>query len=198
MEALGVIDIAPELLAEMQGGSKRKQQFDTEAMQQVAEHMRFHPSDGVDFLQVGSGTSVLTETSYTTTGQDSIRSVTLEVVAANLMSARQECHRLAFALCEMCPDHAIFEETNFAENAMDTSSFGSDKSDALQQLYRETRAKSFRLRACINKVEQSASMNGLKTGVPQPSGSAAPPPKPMGLRTRREPGVGRCRDRRDR
>ena len=81
------------------------------------------------------------------------------------------------------------------ENVMDTSSFGSDKSDALQQLYHETRAKSFCLRACINEVEQSASMNGLKTGVTPPSGSAAPP-KPKGLRARREPGVGRCRDRR--
>ena len=178
MEALGVVDISPELLAEMQQGSKRKQQFDTEAMQRVAEHMHFRPLDGADFLQVGSGTSVLTETSHTTTGQDSIRLVTLEVVSANLMSVRQEFHRLAFALCKMCPDHAIFEETNFVENVMDTSLFGSDKSDALQQLYQETRAKSFRLRACINKVEQSALMNRLKIAVPLPSGSAAPPPSP--------------------
>ncbi len=127
----------------MQRGSKRKQKFDTEAMQRVAEHMRFQPSDSADFLQVGSSALVLAETSHTTTGQESIRLVTLEVVSANLMSARQEFHWLAFALCEMCPDHAIFEETNFAENAMDTSLFGSDKSDALQQLYQETRAKSF-------------------------------------------------------
>ncbi len=115
----------------MQRGSKRKQQFDTEAMQRVAEHMRFRPSDGADFLHLGSGALVLTETSHTTAGQDSIHLVTLEVVSANLMSARQEFHRLAFALREMCPDHAIFEETSFAENAMDTSSFGSDKSDTL-------------------------------------------------------------------
>jgi hypothetical protein len=113
------------------------------------------------------------------------------------MSARQEFHRLVFALRKMCPDHAIFEEKNFAENVMDTSLFGSDKSDALKQLYRETRAKNFHLWAFINKVEQSALINGLKTGVPLPSGSAAPP-KPMGLRARREPGVGRCRDPRDR
>jgi hypothetical protein len=133
MEALGAIDIMPELLAEMQQGSKHKQQFDTEAMQRVAEHIRFRPSDGADFLQVGSRALVLTETSNTTTGHESICSVTSEVVSANLMSARQEFHRLAFALCKMCPNHAIFEETNFAENAMDTSSFGSDKSDALQR-----------------------------------------------------------------
>ena len=189
MEALGVVDIAPELLAEMQQGSKHKQQFDTEAMQRVAEHMRFHPSDGADFLQVGSGALVLTETSHTTTGQDFICLVTSEVVSANLMSARQEFHRLAFALCEMCPNHAIFAETHFAENAMDTSSFGSDKSDALQQLYRETRAKSFCLRACINKVEQSASMNGLKTGAPPPSGSAAPP-QAHGPQSQTGPGSG--------
>ena len=175
MEALGVVDIAPELLAEMQHRSKRKQQFDTEAMQQVAEHMRFRPSDGTYFLQVGSSPLVLTETSHMTTGQESIRSVNSEVVSANPMSARQEFHGLAFALRKMCPDHVIFKETNFAENAMDTSIFGSDKSDALQQLYRETRAKSFRLRACINKVEQLALTNGLKTGVPPPSGSTVPP-----------------------
>ena len=153
MKAPGVVDIAPELFVEMQQGSKRKQPFDMEAMQWVAEHMRFRPSDGADFLQVGSNASVLTETSHTTTGQDSICSVTSEVVSANLMSARQEFHRLAFALCERCPGHAIFEETNFGESAMDTSLFGSDKSDALTQLYRETRAKSFCLRACINEVE---------------------------------------------
>ena len=93
--------------------------------------MRFRPSDGADFLQVRSGAMVLMETSHTTTGQDSICSVTSEVVSANLISACQEFHHLAFALCEMCPDHAIFEETTFAENAMDSSSFGSDKSDAL-------------------------------------------------------------------
>ena len=146
-----------------------------EAMQWVVEHMRFRPLDGADFSQVGSSTSVLTETSNMMPGQESIRLVTSKVVSANLMSARQEFHRLAFALREMCPDHAIFEETNFAENAMDTSLFGSDKSDALQQLYLETRAKSFCLCACINKVEQSALMNGLKIGVPLPSGSVAPP-----------------------
>ena len=114
------------------------------------------------------------------------------------MSARQEFHWLAFALCKMCPDHAIFEEMNFAENAMDTSLFGSDRSDALQQLYRETRAKSFCLCAFINEIEQLASMSGLKlkTGAPLPSGSPAPPPKPKGLRARQQPGVGRCRDRR--
>ena len=140
-----------------------------------------------------SSALVLTKTSHTTIGQESICLVTLEVVSANLMSARQEFHWLAFTLCEMCPDHAIFEEMNFAENAMDTSLFGSDRSDALQQLYRETRAKSFCLCACINEVERLASMNGLKTSAPPPSGSAAPP-KPKGLRARREPGVGRCRD----
>jgi hypothetical protein len=117
---------------------------------------------------------VLTESSHTATGQDSICLVTSEVVSTNLMSARYEFHRLAFALREMCPNHAIFEETNFAENAMETSLFGSDKSDALKQLYRETRAKSFCVWACINKVKQLALMNGLKTGVPPPSGSAAP------------------------
>ena len=106
------------------------------------------------------------------------------------MSARQEFHRLAFALREMCPDHAIFEETNFAENVMDTSLFGSDNSDALQQLYRETRANSFCLWACINKVEQLALMNGLKTDTPPPLVEALPPPQAHGPQSQTGPGSG--------
>jgi hypothetical protein len=39
MELLGMVDIAPKLLAKMQKGSVKKQQFDTKAMQRVAEYM---------------------------------------------------------------------------------------------------------------------------------------------------------------
>jgi hypothetical protein len=129
-------------------------------MQQMVEHMCFQLLDGADFLQVGSSMSVLMETSHTTTGQESIRLVTSEVLSANLMSARQEFYRLAFALHEMCPDQAIFEETNFAENAMDTSSFGSDKSDALQLL-----------RACVGEHDgQQNASKDVELGVLQGMG----------------------------
>jgi hypothetical protein len=159
----------------MQKGSRRKQHFDTEAMQRVAEQMQFKTTDGTNFLQVGSNALVLTDNTHTTDGQESVCSVTSAAVEANLSRACQEFHRLSMRLREMCPNHPVFNESTFSENAMDTSLFGSDKSAALQQLYKETRAKSFRLRACINEVEQLALFDRHSTGSPPPSGRAAPP-----------------------
>jgi hypothetical protein len=175
MHSLGVVDVPPELLAEMQKGSRRKQHFDTEAMQRVAEQMQFKTTDGMNFLQVGSNASVLTDNTHTMDGQESVCLVTSAAVEANLSRARQEFHRLSMTLRKMCPDHPVFDESTFSENAMDTSLFGSNKSAALQQLYKETRAKSFRLHACINKVKKSVSFDRHLTGSPPPSGHAAPP-----------------------
>jgi hypothetical protein len=39
MAKLGIVDIALELLREMSDQSKHRQQFNTEAMQKVADHM---------------------------------------------------------------------------------------------------------------------------------------------------------------
>jgi hypothetical protein len=178
MHSLGVVNVPPELLAEMQKGSRRKQHFNTEAMQRVDEQMQFKTTDGTNFSQVGSNASVLTDNTHTTDGQESVCLVTSAAVEANLLRARQEFHRLSMRLREMCPDHPVFVESTFSENAMDTSLFGSDKSAAFQQLYKETRAKSFRLHACINKVEQSALFDRHSTGSPPPSGLTSPPPSP--------------------
>jgi hypothetical protein len=49
MAKLGVVDIAPELLKEMSDRSKHKQQFNTEAMQKVANHMNLKPCEGKQF-----------------------------------------------------------------------------------------------------------------------------------------------------
>jgi hypothetical protein len=176
MEILGMVDIAPELLAEMKRGSSTKQHFDTEAMQRVADRMQLkEPTDGENFSQIDSTASALSDNTHTTNGQDSTRSVTSETVQANLSKARVEFRRLCITLREMCPEHTIFEESTFVDNVMETGSFGSNKSEELQKLYRETRASSFRLRACINEIEQSASSDRQQTGNPLPSGSAAPP-----------------------
>ena len=75
----------------------------------------------------------------------------------------------------MSPGHPIFAKTIYTENVMETVSFGSNQSEELKCMYRETRANSFRLHACINEVEQSTSMSEQQTGTPPPSGSAAPP-----------------------
>jgi hypothetical protein len=68
MELLGMVDIAPELLAEMWHGSAQKQQFNMEAMQRVTVYMQLRPTDWATFSTVDSSASTLSETSHTTNG----------------------------------------------------------------------------------------------------------------------------------
>ncbi len=50
---------------------------------------------------------------------------------------------LAVRLRELAPDHAIFEETAFTDEAMDKlASLGSQQSQKMHQLYKETRNNS--------------------------------------------------------
>ncbi len=69
---LGIVDIAPELLQEMSDQSKHKQQFDTEAMQKVADHMNLKPCEGAQFSQVNSMALALTVNTHTTDGNQSL------------------------------------------------------------------------------------------------------------------------------
>jgi hypothetical protein len=52
MAKLGLVDINPELLQEMNDRSKHKQQFNMEAMQKVADHMNLKPCEGLWPLQL--------------------------------------------------------------------------------------------------------------------------------------------------
>ncbi len=85
---------------------------------------------------------------------------------------------LAVHLWELAPDHTIFEEPTFFDEAMDDLvSLGFRKSQKMNGLYKETRNNSIRLLVCINEIEQSALMAGQNSGVPPPnSGSATPSP----------------------
>ena len=85
---------------------------------------------------------------------------------------------LAVHLWELVPYHTIFEEPAFSDKAMDDLvSIGSQKSQKMHGLYKETRNNSICLRDCINKIEQSALVAVQNSGVPPPiSGSAAPSP----------------------
>jgi hypothetical protein len=85
---------------------------------------------------------------------------------------------LAMHLWELAPDHAIFEEPAFSDEAMDDLvSFGSQKSQKMHGLYKETRNNSIHLQVCVNKMEQSALVAVQNSGVPPPNrGSAAPSP----------------------
>ncbi len=178
MAKLGVVDIATELLQKMSDQSKHKQQFNMEAMQKVADHMNLKPCEGAQFSQVNSMALALTVNTHTTDGNQSLRSITLMQVESDLSRACKEFHMLAVHLWELAPDHAIFEEPAFSDEAMDDLvSLGSWKFQKMHGLYKETRNNSIRLQVCINKIEQSASVAVQNLGVPPPnSGSAAPSP----------------------
>jgi hypothetical protein len=87
-------------------------------------------------------------------------------------------HKLAVRLRELAPDHAIFEETAFTNEAMDElASLGSQRSQKLHGLYKETINNSIRLWVCMYDIDQPAPVAAQNPGVPLPnSGSAAPSP----------------------
>jgi hypothetical protein len=178
MAKLGVVDIAPELLQEMSDQLKHKPQFNTEAMQKVADHMNLKPCEGVQFSQVNSMALALMVNTHTTDGNQSLCPSTSMQVELDLGRAREEFHMLAVHLLELAPDHAIFEEPVFSNKAMDDLvSLGSRKPQKIQGLYKETRNNSIHLRVCINKIEQSALVAVQNSSTPpQNSGSAAPSP----------------------
>jgi hypothetical protein len=190
MEKLGLVEIAPELLQEMNERSTKKK-YETDAMQRVAEHMNLKPCDDAHFSQVNSAASALTHNSHTTNGNESLRSVTSVQIEADLSRARGEFHTLSMRLRELAPDHGIFDETAFLDDAMDEMSLGSQRSVRLHELYKETRRNSLRLRTCINEIEQSVSLVRSPVGVPPPnSGSAAPSvPVELGSQTEQRSGV---------
>jgi hypothetical protein len=80
MEELGMVDIAPELLAEMRKGTDKRPYFNTKAMQYLAEHMQLKPTDGANFSAIDSSALALSENAHTTNRQESNWSVTSETV----------------------------------------------------------------------------------------------------------------------
>jgi hypothetical protein len=175
---LGVVDIALELLQEMSEQSKHKQQFNREAMQKVADHMNLKPCEDGQFSQVNSMASALMVNTRTMDGNQSLCSITSMQVELDLRRAWEKFHTLAVHLRELAPDHAIFEEPAFSNKAMDDLVFlGSQKSQKMHGLYKETRNNSICLQVCINEIEQSALVAVQNSGVPLPnSGNAAPSP----------------------
>ncbi len=129
MTKLNVVDIAPELLQEMNDQSKHKQQFNTEAMQKVVDHMNLKPCEGAQFSQVNSMALALTVNTHTMDGNQSVHSVTSMQVESDLGRTREEFHTLAVHLWELALNHTIFEEPAFSDKAMDDLvSLGSRKS----------------------------------------------------------------------
>jgi hypothetical protein len=83
---------------------------------------------------------------HTMDGNQFLRSFTSMQVESDLGRAWEEFHTLAVHLWELAPDHAIFKEPAFTDKAKDELfSLGSQKSQKLHGLYKETRNNSIRL-----------------------------------------------------
>jgi hypothetical protein len=119
MAKLGIVDIAPELLQEMSDRPKHKQQSNMEAMQKVADHMNMKPCEGAQFSQINSMALALMVNTHTTDGNQSLCSVTSMQVELDSGRAWEVFHMLAVHLWELAPDHDIFAETTFTDEAMD-------------------------------------------------------------------------------
>ena len=120
----------------------------------------------------------LTVNTYTMDGNQSLSFITSTHVESDLGRAQEEFHMLAVRLQELPPDHAIFEETAFTDEAMDKLvSLGSWRSHKMHGLYKETRNNSICLQVCINDIELSAPVAAQNPSVPPPNiGSTAPSP----------------------
>jgi hypothetical protein len=100
-----------------------------EAMQKVEDHMNLKSCEGAQFSQVNSMALALMVNTHTTDGNQSLRSITSMQIESDLGRARKEFHMLAVHLQELAPDHTIFEEPAFFDEAMDDLvSLGSWKS----------------------------------------------------------------------
>jgi hypothetical protein len=98
-------------------------------MQKVANHMNLKPCEGTQFSQVNSTALALRVNTHTTDGNQLLCSITSTQVQSDLGRAWEEFHMLAVRLRELAPDHAIFEETAFTDEAMDKlASLGSQQS----------------------------------------------------------------------
>jgi hypothetical protein len=100
-------------------------------------------------------------------------------VELDLGRAREEFHMLAMHLRELAPDHAIFEERAFTDEATEKlASLGSRQSQKMLGLYKETRNNSIRLQVCINDIEQSA-LVAAQNQVSPCQKVEVPPPLPL-------------------
>ncbi len=90
--------------------------------------------------------SALTVNTHTTNRNQLLCSVTSVQVQSDLGRVQEEFHMLAVCLQELAPDHAIFDEMAFTDEAIDElASLGSQQSQKMHGLYKETRNNSMRL-----------------------------------------------------
>jgi hypothetical protein len=79
------------------------------------------------------------------------------------------------------PNHTIFDEMAFLDEAMDklASLLGSQQSQKMHGLYKETKNNSMCLHLCINEIEQSSPTAVRNPAPPPPNSRSAAPSPPI-------------------
>ena len=157
LEDMGCDEIPSELLIEMKS-AKSKTKFNTEAMERVADSMRFKQGELDGMSDVGSRASALTEGSHATNGRDTNRSVTSEQVQTDIVRFRTEFGRLMIELREASPDDSLFATPLFADtdDPMDSMSLSSSASTELKNILKTTKTKVTQLRARLAELKHGA------------------------------------------
>jgi hypothetical protein len=152
MKDLGCLEIPEHIRNEIDVRMKSKEE--EASLQKLTEMFNIQSDQpATDFSCINSAASALTTTSHTTTGNQSLRSVTTEMVNRQLDSKREERCCLMMRLRELDPTHKIFQEPGYNE---DMEYLSDDSVNEVDQaiLYRATRGQITRLNNLINQVEK--------------------------------------------
>lgn len=160
-------DLSELMAASRAASSQSTPQFSDEARERVAALHNLRRRPGYNPTAAGDA-SAFSNTSHTSNGAASNRSVTTENIQCNMPELRLELSSLKQELLERSPDDPLFREPVMLESNVDNLSLSSSASSELKALYKDTKACNLLLKLCLAE---------LKHGVPPPSsGSAGQPP----------------------
>ena len=151
--------LLPDLLKrgnEEKAIAEKRKKFSDEAMQRVAETMRFKNRPGLN-PATGDNASVLTDRSGATDGAASHRSVTTADIQTRMPERRAELNALKDELEELSPGDIMFSDRLMQDSNVDTMSISSSASAMLAALYRDTLKCITKLKLRIAEVKQANS-----------------------------------------
>lgn len=141
--------------------AEKQKKFSDEAMNRVAESMRFKQRPGYNPTS-GDNASVLTNSSHVTDGAASFRSVTTADIQTRMPERRAELNQLKDELEELSPGDPLFSDKLMADTNVETMSVNSSASAMISALYRDTQKciTKLKLRIAEVKVGQTKSSAG--------------------------------------
>lgn len=131
-----------------------RKEFSDEAMNRVAESMRFKNRPGFN-PTTGDNASVLTNSSHVTDGNASFRSVTTADIQMKMPERRAELNQLKDELEELSPGDPLFSDTLMEHTNIETMSVSSSASAMLAALYSDTQKCITKLKLRIAEVKMS-------------------------------------------